>query len=72
MNPSDPRLTAYAPGELSDDERERFERELGRNRAADAEIVAITELARVLECAYAERPFQPEVSRTPAVDEHTL
>jgi anti-sigma factor RsiW len=56
LSPDDPRLTAYALGELEDDERAAVESALQTDAAARAAVEAIRATARQIEAALASEP----------------
>jgi Ca-activated chloride channel family protein len=64
ISPDDPRLTAYALGEMSDGERAAFERELAHDPAAQQAIADIRGLGGQLEAALATEPV-PATNATP-------
>ncbi|HKB90124.1 MAG TPA: von Willebrand factor type A domain-containing protein, partial [Opitutaceae bacterium] len=65
FNLDDPRLTAYALGEMNETEREAFERELGDNFAAQTEIEAIRASAHDLTAALEQEPVLMTKTRAP-------
>ena len=52
MNPDDPKLTAYALGELSDRERESIEQELAKSPEARAQVAQTQQIAEDLKRAF--------------------
>lgn len=63
ISPDDPRLTAYALGEMDDDERSAFEAELRRDRAARAIVEDIRGLTDRMEEALAAEAGVPRPAK---------
>lgn len=63
LSPEDPRLTAYALGEMEEAERLDFEKLLAKDPAAMATVESIRETSRQLESALAAEPM-PEMATT--------
>lgn len=57
ISPDDPKLTAYALGELEGDELAAFEAALRRDPAAQAQVDAVRAFAAEMKGALAEEPF---------------
>lgn len=66
ISPDDPRLTAYASGDLPPDEVARFEAELAQDPAARAHVDELRALQTELTASFAAEPVEPVEHTTPA------
>lgn len=66
LSPDDPRLTAYALGEMTPAEKTAFERLLAQDPAARAAVEEIRTLTAGLDAAFQVEAAAPEPSLTPA------